>query len=206
MVTQSVSLLAGLGVRTAARAGRAGRGRLSRCCRSPGVQAGGIVQTGAEQSLWVRPLLNLGQRVPLTLWSVCVGQRNCPWHLAALGLWVTGESPPGLCSVGREVCLLDFSSSSNQFLAVSLLRAEGVSWVILHAPVNGSTGELWAREAECPVRDAHSPEMKCGKRRRKRDWGRNHLSFGFSVKSLVLSVIFRRVLPAQLSLAVPCPP
>lgn len=119
LVAQSVSLLAGLGVRTTARAGRAGRGRLSQCCRSHGVQAGRIVQTGAEQSLWVHILLNSGQRVPLTLWSVCVGQRNCPWHLAALGLWVTGKSPPGLCSMGREVCLLDFSSSSNHFLVVS---------------------------------------------------------------------------------------
>lgn len=62
-----------------------------------------------------------------------------------------------------------------------------------------------AHGAKCPVRDARSPHMKWGERRRKRDWGRDRLSLGLFVKSLVSSGIFREVLPAQLSLAVLCP-
>lgn len=170
---------------------------------------GRIVQIGAEQSLCVCTPLNLGQKVLLlTLWSVTAWDRGTvPGILLHL---VCGRlaNPPGV-SVwweGRSASQISGRLEINSWWFLLLRPEGGVSWGIWHARLNRSAGELWALEAECPVREAHCPQMKQGKRRRKRDWGRDCLSFGLSVKSLVSSGILRKVIPAQPSLAVPCPP
>lgn len=153
--------------------------------------------------VWVRG------SILLTLWSVTAWNRGTvPGITRHLVCGRLANPPPGVGAgwEGRSASQISVPLAINSWWFLLLRSEGGVFWGILRARVNGSAGELWAQEAKCPVRDAYSPQMKWMERRRKRDWGRDCLSFGLSVKSLVSSVILRKVLPAQLSLAVPCPP
>lgn len=95
--------------------------------------AGRIVQLGTEQSPWVHAPLNLGPVNAVV--CHCVGQKQCPRHRAALGLWEAGENRPGVSAQweGRSASQISVPLAINSWWFLLLKAEGGVSWGILHA-------------------------------------------------------------------------